>query len=164
MGIDFTSIAQQVGNILQKKKLRLATAESCTGGWVAQIITSVAGSSNWFERGFVTYSNLAKQEMLGVSEDTLEQFGAVSKNTAQEMAKGVLNNSSADVGLSVTGIAGPGGALPDKPVGTVYFAWAATNGAMDIQHCCFLGDRLAIRQQSVQQALQGLVDFTLKIR
>ncbi len=159
MEVDFNAIAEQVGNLLQKKNLRLVTAESCTGGWVAQVITNIAGSSNWFERGFVTYSNQAKAEMLGVSRDIIEKHGAVSEEAAQTMAKGALEHSAADVSLAVTGIAGPDGGLPDKPVGTIWFAWANTTGALATQCRHFAGDRFSVRQQSVQHVLQGLVNF-----
>ena len=116
-------LATQVGEALKAHGLMLATAESCTGGGVAQAITEVAGSSAWFERGFVTYSNLSKQQMLGVRESTLMQHGAVSEMTVREMVEGALKHSNAQVALAVSGIAGPDGGTPDKPVGTVWFAW-----------------------------------------
>src|SRR3990170_6882256 len=121
-------LAAQVGALLKAHGLMLATAESCTGGGVAQAITDVAGSSAWFERGFVTYSNLAKQQMLGVSEATLKQYGAVSEAVVREMVAGALKNSTAQVALAVSGIAGPDGGTADKPVGTVWFAWGIKHG------------------------------------
>jgi len=118
------SLARRVGSRLKRRRLKLATAESCTGGWIAQAVTSVAGSSEWFERGFVTYSNEAKKEMLGVRAATLSRHGAVSEETAREMAAGALKRSEAHVALAVTGIAGPGGGTRKKPVGMVCFAWS----------------------------------------
>jgi nicotinamide-nucleotide amidase len=138
--------------------LMLVTAESCTGGGVAQAITEVAGSSAWFERGFVTYSNLSKQQMLGVSEKTLNQYGAVSEATVREMVAGALNNSAAQVALAVSGIAGPDGGTPDKPVGTVWFAWGIKNGETFVQRHQIDGDRAEVRAQAVQIALQGLIN------
>ncbi|MDE2311380.1 MAG: nicotinamide-nucleotide amidohydrolase family protein, partial [Betaproteobacteria bacterium] len=123
-------LAAQVGGLLKAQGLMLATAESCTGGGVAQAITDVAGSSAWFERGFIAYSNQAKQQMLGVSEATLNQHGAVSEATVREMAAGALQRSGAHVALAVSGIAGPDGGTPDKPVGTVWFAWGIKHGAI----------------------------------
>lgn len=133
------------------------TAESCTGGWVAQVVTSVAGSSDWFERGFVTYSNDAKREILGVSGKTLEANGAVSEETAREMAKGALANSKATIALSVTGIAGPAGGSAGKPVGTVCFGWARKNGTPVTETRVFTGDREAVRRQSVVHALEKVL-------
>lgn len=142
---------------LKERKATLATAESCTGGWVSQAITSVSGSSAVFECGFVTYSNDAKQRLLGVSADTLSTFGAVSAETAQAMAEGALTHSSATVSVSVTGIAGPDGGTPDKPVGTVWFGWAMRGQATLTGHQCFEGDREAIRAQAVVYVLDGLI-------
>ena len=119
------ALAQKVGERLKAARAKLVTAESCTGGWAAQVVTSVAGSSAWFERGFVTYSNEAKRELLGVQEDTLRAHGAVSEETAREMAQGALSRGKGTVALAVTGVAGPGGGTPDKPVGMVCFAWAS---------------------------------------
>ncbi len=121
-------LAAQVGVLLKSHGMMLATAESCTGGGVAQAITEVAGSSAWFERGFVTYSNLSKQQMLGVRESTLKQHGAVSEMTVREMVAGALQHSSAQVALAVSGIAGPDGGTAEKPVGTVWFAWGLKDG------------------------------------
>ena len=137
--------------------MMLATAESCTGGWAAQVVTSVSGSSEWFDRGFVTYSNDAKQEMLGVSASTLERHGAVSEATARAMADGALLRSRARMTLAITGIAGPTGGSPDKPVGMVWFAWAM-NGETRTQLARFSGDRETVRRQSVLTALKGVLD------
>jgi len=135
----------------------LATAESCTGGWIAKSITDVAGSSQWFDRGFITYSNAAKVEMLGVNPDLLDKYGAVSEQVAAAMAAGVLLNSRSEYGLSVTGIAGPGGGSADKPVGTVCFGWAKKNHSGYTETKIFSGNREEIRYQSVNYALEGLV-------
>ena len=134
----------------------LVTAESCTGGWVAQAITSVAGSSNWFERGYVTYSNAAKREALGVSTRTLERHGAVSESTAREMARGALRKGRGSVALAITGIAGPGGGAPGKPVGTVCFAWARGRKIRS-ETKRFKGGRGRERRQSVIHALRGVL-------
>lgn len=153
------ALAQEVGQVLKQKGLMLATAESCTGGWVAQTVTSVAGSSEWFDRGFVTYTNIAKREMLGVTTATLTRHGAVSERTARAMAEGALERSRAQVALAVTGIAGPAGGTPGKPVGTVWFAWAAKKRATASRMYMFSGDRQAIRRQAVATALAGLLEF-----
>lgn len=144
---------------LKRKGWMLATAESCTGGWIAKSCTDLAGSSVWFERGFVTYSNEAKQSMLGVKAATLEQFGAVSEPVVCEMAVGALQHSLAQVALSVSGIAGPSGVNLSKPVGTVCFGWAWANGRVKTRTEYFLGDRESIRIQSVIYALDGLSDL-----
>lgn len=151
------SLARDVGERLLAQGALLATAESCTGGWVAQVITAVAGSSAWFDRGFVTYSNAAKGDMLGVPDLTLDRHGAVSEATARAMAQGALAHSRADWSLAITGIAGPGGGSPDKPVGLVCFAWANREGGCEAQRCHFTGDREAVRRQSVAHALRGLL-------
>lgn len=152
-------LAAQVGGALKSHGLMLATAESCTGGGVAQAITDVAGSSAWFERGFITYSNLAKQQMLRVSEETLKQHGAVSEATVREMVAGALANSAAQVALAVSGIAGPDGGTADKPVGTVWFAWGIKHGATHAQRHQIGGDRAEVRAQAVRIALQGVVNM-----
>ena len=154
---DLQTLSESVGAQLLSRGEWLATAESCTGGWVAQSITAIAGSSAWFDRGFVTYSNAAKQEMLGVSEATLERHGAVSEATARAMAQGAIAHSRADWAIAITGIAGPGGGSPEKPVGTVCFAWAQRDGGCEAQTCAFAGDRAAVREQSVIHALRGLL-------
>lgn len=150
------SITEQVMAIaqeLKKRAWRLAVAESCTGGGLAYWLTSVPGSSAWFERGFVTYSNAAKVEMLGVNPVTVEKVGAVSEATAREMAEAVLERSTAIVSMAITGIAGPGGGSLTKPVGTVWFAWKK-RGAPTQSHCYFFdGDRSAIRERAIQTAL-----------
>jgi len=152
-------LAAQVGGALKAHGLMLATAESCTGGGVAQAITDVAGSSAWFERGFITYSNLAKQQMLGVSEATLSQHGAVSEAVVREMVAGALANSAAQVAVAVSGIAGPDGGTPDKPVGTVWFAWGIKHGATHAQRHQINGNRVAVRAQATRIALQGVIDL-----
>jgi len=152
-----TILAQQLGAILLKHQYKLATAESCTGGWIATTITAIAGSSQWFERGFITYSNAAKMEMLSVAEKKLAEFGAVSEATACQMAQGALQHSEAQVALSTTGIAGPGGGSRDKPVGTVCFAWALPDLEISSITQHFSGDREAIRKQAVIFALQQLL-------
>lgn len=149
-------LARRVGERLAALGQTLATAESCTGGWVAQAVTSIAGSSDWFDRGFVTYSNDAKQELLGVRQSTLKKHGAVSEQTAIEMAQGALARSRATLALAVTGIAGPGGGSLDKPVGMVCFAWASRQGAR-AETARFSGDRESVRRQSVIHALEGVL-------
>jgi nicotinamide-nucleotide amidase len=152
-------LAAQVGELLKSHGLMLTTAESCTGGGVAQAITEVAGSSAWFERGFVTYSNLSKQQMLGVREITLAQFGAVSEMTAREMVAGALQHSAAQVALAVTGIAGPDGGSADKPVGTVWFAWGIKQRETHAQRHQLEGSRAEVRAQAVRIALLGMMDL-----
>ena len=158
-GMDLETLAAQLGESLRQRGLMLATAESCTGGWVAQAITAISGSSQWFERGFVTYSNAAKMELLGVNPATLEQHGAVSEPTVREMAQGALARSHAQVAVAVSGIAGPGGGSLEKPVGTVCLAWAGSG--MDTQAQCllFTGNREAVRRQAVAAVLRGLLDL-----
>ncbi len=153
------ALAKTLGEEARRREVMIATAESCTGGWTAEALTAVAGSSKWFERGFITYSNLSKQEMLGVSSETLKQFGAVSEQTAIEMAQGALHHSHAHVSLSVTGIAGPGGGTLDKPVGTVCMAWAAVGQAIRSQTAHFTGNREEIRRQSVITVLNGMIEL-----
>ena len=152
------ALAVLVGTRLKENGLALATAESCTGGWVAQVVTSVSGSSEWFDRGFVTYSNEAKREMMGVRAETLERHGAVSEETAREMASGALAASRAQIAVAITGVAGPTGGTPQKPVGMVCFAWAARGGAVDSTTRHFAGDRAVVRRRSVVFALQGVMD------
>lgn len=159
MGMDaeLESLSAAVGHALSQRQWQLTCAESCTGGWVAEAITATAGSSAWFDRGFVTYSNAAKQEMLGVSAATLTQQGAVSEPTVREMAVGALAHSAAHVSLAISGIAGPGGGSPDKPVGIVCFAWCMKAGGAESETRCFPGDREAVRRQAVMHALAGLL-------
>jgi nicotinamide-nucleotide amidase len=156
---DVTALARKVGRALKKRGLDLATAESCTGGGIATACTRISGSAKWFERGMVTYTNIAKEEMLGVSRATLKAHGAVSEEVAREMAAGALEHSHADVSVAVTGIAGPTGGVPGKPVGTVHFAWAVRGGTIQARMFRFKGDRVAVRLQSVAVALQGLIDL-----
>ncbi|MBK5962908.1 damage-inducible protein CinA [Thiocystis minor] len=152
------SIAARLGERMLQLGLRLTTAESCTGGWVAKTVTDIAGSSAWFDRGFVTYSNAAKQEMLGVASETLDAHGAVSEPVAKEMVAGALARSQADTAVAITGIAGPGGGSVDKPVGTVWFAWGMP-GQQVLTGCDrFDGDRDRVRQQAVRVALEGLLE------
>jgi nicotinamide-nucleotide amidase len=151
-------LSRTVGERLKAAGAMLVTAESCTGGWVAQALTSVAGSSEWFERGFVTYSDNAKRELLGVRAETLSQHGAVSEETAREMARGALERSRGTLALSVTGVAGPGGGSAEKPVGMVCLAWAGKAGELRSETCNFRGDRESVRRQSVVRALQGVLE------
>jgi nicotinamide-nucleotide amidase len=152
-------LAQQLGQLLTHKGWMLTSAESCTGGWLGQTVTAVAGSSQWYDRGFITYSNLAKQEMLGVSIDTLNTHGAVSEETAREMAQGALKHSQARISVSVSGVAGPGGGTPRKPVGTVCIGWASTDGSLSSTTCRLGGDREEIRARAVAAALRGLIEL-----
>ncbi|MCE3000188.1 MAG: nicotinamide-nucleotide amidohydrolase family protein [Betaproteobacteria bacterium] len=152
-------LAAQVGEALKAQGLMLATAESCTGGWIAQACTAVAGSSNWFERGFISYTYIAKREMLDVAQDTLGAHGAVSEPVVREMVAGALRNSHAQVAVAVSGTAGPGGGTPHKPVGTVCLAWGIKNGEPKSLVRHYAGDREAVRRQTVRDALQGLLDL-----
>lgn len=151
-------LSQELGAALKARGFMLALAESCTGGMVAQAVTSMAGSSAWFDRGFVTYSNAAKIEMLGVSAHTLERFGAVSEQTAHEMAEGALKYSHAHIAGSITGIAGPDGGTVEKPVGTVCFAWVGHNLPLTVTTEHFQGNRHEIRQQAAIALLAGIID------
>jgi nicotinamide-nucleotide amidase len=157
MDTQLASLSQQTGTTLSQQNLTLATAESCTGGWVAQVVTHTAGSSTWFDRGFVTYANDAKVEMLGVNPETLAEFGAVSEETAAEMSAGALVNSNAMISLAITGVAGPAGGSSGKPVGTVCFAWCKLGQEPETEHQHFDGDRETIRRQAVVHALEGLL-------
>lgn len=152
-----SDLVRALGAALRARAWLCATAESCTGGLVAGAITSVAGSSEWFDRGFVTYSNEAKIAMLGVAAATIAKHGAVSEATARAMAEGALATSRAEVAVAVTGIAGPGGAVPGKPVGTVCFAWAVRKRTTRVETRQFAGSRTAVRRASVRVALEGLV-------
>lgn len=148
------SLAERVGQALKARGLMLATAESCTGGWLAQAVTAVPQSSAWFERGFVTYTGIAKREMLGVDPETLAQYGAVSEQTVREMTRGALQRSHAQVAVSVSGTAGPAGGTPQAPVGTVCFGWGASGGPVQSAVRRFEGDREAVRRQAVAYALE----------
>jgi len=150
-------LADQLGVALRANTYRLAAAESCTGGWLAKAVTDIAGSSAWFERGFVTYSNQSKQDMLGVSERVLREHGAVSEASVLAMAEGALRHSLADVSVAISGIAGPGGATPDKPVGSVWLAWARRGEQAHAQCFLFTGDREAVRAQAVIAGLEGVL-------
>jgi len=152
-----TDIVQEVSKLLHEKNLLLASAESCTGGWVAKKMTDLAGSSAIFDRAYVTYSNQAKQDMLGVAAITLETYGAVSEQVVAEMVGGVLQRSNVDIALSISGIAGPGGGSPEKPVGMVCFGWQlrGAEAITDIQY--FKGDRNTVRRLSVEHALKGVI-------
>jgi len=157
------ALSREIGMICSMRKLLISTAESCTGGWAAEVITHTPGSSSWFERGFVTYANAAKTDMLGVLMHTIETFGAVSVETAAEMASGALLHSNATISLAITGVAGPGGGSAEKPVGTVCFGWCAKDqaGAIQVPSCerrLFSGDRELIRRQAVVCGLSGLIE------
>ena len=158
-----TQQAEQLAELFIKTSSKLVTAESCTGGGLAEILTRVPGSSTWFERGFITYSNESKHELLAVPVDTLEQFGAVSEETASAMARGAVENSRADYSVAITGIAGPDGGTESKPVGTVCFGWYERNAGGSTTHICFDGDRLKIREQACMLAMQGLLDLLQKV-
>jgi nicotinamide-nucleotide amidase len=151
------ALAERVGKALKSRDLMLVTAESCTGGWIAQAVTMVPGSSDWFERGYVTYTYISKREMLGVKDATLGAHGAVAEEVVREMAEGALERSHAQVAVAVSGIAGPAGGTPDKPVGTVCFAWAGKETASRAQTVRFRGDRDAVRRRSVEHALEGVL-------
>ncbi|HNL98518.1 MAG TPA: CinA family protein [Accumulibacter sp.] len=154
---DLEELAARVGALLLANGQRLATAESCTGGWVGECLTAIAGSSAWFDRGYITYSNQAKVDLLGVEPATLAAHGAVSEATAAAMALGALARSPADWAIAVTGIAGPDGGTAEKPVGTVCFAWARADAQLFTATRHFAGDRRAVRAQSVEHALCGLL-------
>ena len=154
-------LAERVGRHLLKQRRRAATAESCTGGWIAKALTDIAGSSDWFVEGFVTYSNESKVRRLGVPHAVLKEHGAVSEPTVRAMAAGALRRSNAQVAVAVTGIAGPGGAVPGKPVGTVWLGWATRRGnairvSAQLKH--FRGDRETVRRKAVRAALLGLLE------
>lgn len=150
-------LAESLGRELRKHGMMLVTAESCTGGWVGEAVTAVAGSSNWFDRGFITYTNESKQDMLGVSVRTLAHAGAVSEEAVREMAAGALKHSRAQIAVAISGVAGPGGGTAEKPVGTVWFAWTFAGGKMDSERRQFAGNRDEVRGQAVETALRGLL-------
>ena len=157
---DLLELARKAGTLLKDQGLRLTTAESCTGGWVAKVLTDVPGSSQWFERGVIVYSNAAKMELLGVSRHTLETYGAVSREVAAELARGAVSRAAAEVSLAVTGIAGPDGGTSVKPVGLVWLAWYREGAAPALTYeGHFQGGRESIRRQAVAAVLQGLVEF-----
>src|SRR5579885_2358946 len=152
-------LVPDVASELKQRGLTLATAESCTGGGLSYWLTSISGSSDWFERGYVTYSNTAKMEMLDVKKATLDQWGAVSEQTAREMAEGALRNSGTDLGIAITGIAGPDGGSTEKPVGTVWIAWSRRNQETITELNLFSGDRQAIRLAAMATALERLLEL-----
>lgn len=154
-----TRLARALGRACVARAVLVTTAESCTGGGVAEAITRIPGSTRYFERGFVTYGNDAKEQLLGVSHATLRAHGAVSEATAREMAEGALARSGARLSVAITGIAGPGGAVPGKPVGLVWFAWAQGGGPTQTRAFVFRGGRERVRRQSVAVALQGFLDL-----
>lgn len=160
------TLSMQLGQLLKKQGKTVTCAESCTGGWVAKVLTDIAGSSDYFHRGFVTYSNEAKHQMIGVTEGALQKFGAVSEQVVSEMALGALKEANADFAISVSGIAGPGGGSDDKPVGTVWFGFAQkeTTGVLNMttKHCVFQGDRYSVRLQSTSYALETLLQIISK--
>lgn len=151
------SLLDEVAALLTARNWRMATAESCTGGWIAKCCTDVAGSSAWFDRAYVTYSYGAKEQMLGISQDDLLKYGAVSEEIAGQMASGAKQHSNVAVTVAATGIAGPGGGMPDKPVGLVHFGWCLEDQPVECDAMVFTGDRNAIRQQTVAHALEGIV-------
>jgi len=155
---DLETQAKAVGEALSSRGWMLVTAESCTGGWIAQAVTAVAGSSGWFERGFVTYSNIAKQELLGVQQTDLDAHGAVSEAVVSQMAAGALERGHGHISVAGSGLAGPGGALPGKPVGTVWLARATATGQLRSPRQQFDGDRAEIRRQAVSAALAGVLE------
>ena len=150
-------LVRQLAEALTASGRRVATAESCTGGWIAKCCTDIAGSSAWYERGFVCYSYASKRELLGVDATELETQGAVSEVVARQMVAGAIANSQAELALAVTGIAGPDGGMPEKPVGTVWFAWSVA-AEVTSEVCIFAGDREAVRRQTVAHALRGLLN------
>lgn len=151
------SLCRLLADLMLKNKCMLATAESCTGGLIAAACTDLAGSSLWFDRGFVTYSNAAKTDMLGVDAALIAQYGAVSEQVARVMAHGAIKNSTAQVSVAVTGVAGPSGGSVDKPVGTIWLGWCV-NGQTTTQHSHFEGDRATVRALTVQHAIRGLIE------
>lgn len=155
---DLNSAAERLSLVLLRRGWFVATAESCTGGLVAQCMTALDGASTWFDRGFVTYSNAAKMDCLGVTSDTLSAYGAVSAQAAAEMVQGVLQHSRADLAVSITGIAGPTGGSAEKPVGTVWFGFSVRDDATVTEKRVFVGDRLEVRRQAALHALQRLVE------
>lgn len=158
MDKELYSAAEHLGRALSARGWMLAAAESCTGGWVGQAVTMVPGSSKWFDRGFVTYTNDAKQAMLGVRAQTLSRHGAVSEKAVLEMAAGALERSKAAIAVAVSGVAGPDGGSADKPVGTVWIAWAMRGGKSLAQRFQFTGDRDSVRRQSVIRAIEALTE------
>jgi nicotinamide-nucleotide amidase len=157
---EILDLAQRLGVALTARGWKLVTAESCTGGWVSTAVTEIAGSSDWFDRGFVVYSYAAKQELLGVAADSIREHGAVSEVVVSEMIAGALRHSDAQIGVAISGIAGPTGGSARRPVGTVCFAWGVRDGARDVDTRHFAGGRHEVRRQSVIHAMQGLLART----
>lgn len=155
-------LSHQIGEALGQLGATVTTAESCTGGWIAKVITDISGSSAWFERGYVTYSNEAKHQMIGVDSGTLETYGAVSEVVVREMAQGALHAASADYAIAVSGIAGPNGGSEEKPVGTVWFGFSSKLEGTVVRHQLFAGDRDAVRRQATEYALHTLWEEFLK--
>ena len=162
MDLHLYNLSQNVGKLLLATSTFLVTAESCTGGWIGEAITMVPGSSAWYERGFITYTNAAKREMLDVSAKTLETFGAVSEETVLAMVAGALAHSTAHIAAAVSGVAGPGGGTPAKPVGMICLAWARRGREAVAETRQFTGDRESIRRQSVERALEGVLQIAAK--
>ena len=156
---DITGLARKLGRACKRRRMEVSVAESCTGGGLAAAITRISGSAKWFDRGFVTYSNTAKKELLGVSQRTLRNHGAVSEPVAREMVRGVLKRSPSELAVSITGIAGPTGGSREKPVGTVWIAWGVRDGPLQSRAFLFKGGRVEVRMQSVAMAIQGLIDL-----
>ncbi|MGD8498985.1 MAG: nicotinamide-nucleotide amidase [Chromatiales bacterium] len=159
---ELEDLSRTLGELLSGRGWTLASAESCTGGWLAKVVTDIAGSSQWFERGFVTYSNESKRDLVGVGAATLDEHGAVSEATVREMARGALSHSRADISVAISGVAGPGGGSPDKPVGTVWFAWARRDGRLLrllSERRQLPGDRAEVRRLAVAHALEGLLEL-----
>ena len=150
-------LATTVGQLLVEKSQRIVTVESCTGGWLGKTLTEIVGSSGWYECGFVTYSNASKIQLVGVNEELIQEFGAVSEPVAKAMARGALEYTKTDIAIAITGVAGPDGGTMDKPVGTVWLAWVAENNYCKAECRIFDGDRASVREQSVSTALTGLI-------
>lgn len=151
------TLASQLGELLEARDLKITTAESCTGGGISEAITAISGSSAWFEYGFVTYANSAKQALLGVTSKSLESYGAVSEQVVVEMAQGALEKSGADIAIAVSGVAGPGGGSEEKPVGTVWLAWAQKGKGVSASMFLFPGDRLQVRSRAVVEGMLGAI-------
>jgi len=156
---ELRDLAEELGECFKARGVKLASAESCTGGWLAKVITDIPGSSEWFTGSVVCYSNESKQSLLGVAENTLNEFGAVSGETVLEMADGLFSHTDADVAVGVSGIAGPGGGSDDKPVGLVWLSWGKRDKSVFARPFHFDGDREEVRKQSIAQALHCLLDL-----
>lgn len=159
MSTNLIGLAEQLGEKMRVQNAHVVTAESCTGGWIGQVITAVPGSSQWYDRGFISYTNIAKQELLGVHHEALTEYGAVSEEVVKQMAEGALLHSHAEYSIAVSGIAGPGGGTLEKPVGTVCLAWSGIRKITRTEKKLFHGNRKDIRQATVAAALEGLISF-----